>query len=393
MKIMGTDQQIPCWDRVSAWIEKHDKLRNFIVGVFFCYILFTAISFIGDAFRKVPLAFFVLFVLCPFFAWCLRSGLLDASLTDRGYTNLKGLLLGITVAIAFLFFAHDHFFRDYFGSRYLDGYSVQQFEDIDDGYGQRYMSTVASANGFSNNIILYVSQWLFYGLCVGIPYLTWRIAGKSINVARKRKMRLNKEESLMEIRQNLRQRYSIMETDELIELQRKGGLTEVAAGVLDEILKTRASWIRAEVTKQINETTPQSLEALVSQDIKVILKTKWLSFWTYFVLPIVGIYGIFMAFTFDYLFGLIGLIGAILATVNAWGLHYRKMWAWKLIWYPLLWGFAVNVVFVAWRVYLKLIYGYEGNFRLGTVIWSFIFTLIWTWLNYIYWKKRKNLFT
>lgn len=189
---MGTDQQRPCWDRVSTWIEKYDKLRSFIVGVFFCYILFTALSFIGDAFRKVPLAFFVLFLLCPFFAWCLRSGSLDSVLTDVRYSGLKGLLLGISVAIAFLFFAHYDFLRDYFGSRYLDGYSVQQFEDIDDLSGRRYMSTVASANGFSKVVIIYLFQWLFFGLCVGVPYLTWRIAGKSIDVARTRKMRSNK---------------------------------------------------------------------------------------------------------------------------------------------------------------------------------------------------------
>lgn len=106
----------------------------------------------------------------------------------------------------------------------------------------------------------------------------------------------------MEIRQNLRQRYSIMETDELIELQRKGGLTEVAAGVVDEILKMRASWIRAEVTKQIEETTPQSLEAMVFQDIKWILKTKWLSFWNYFCLPINAREGII--WELDFLFNI-----------------------------------------------------------------------------------------
>jgi len=37
----------------------------------------------------------------------------------------------------------------------------------------------------------------------------------------------------------LRQRYSAMETDELIELRRKGGLTDVALGVLDDVLKSR----------------------------------------------------------------------------------------------------------------------------------------------------------
>lgn len=70
----------------------------------------------------------------------------------------------------------------------------------------------------------------------------------------------------------LRQRYSTLETDELIELRQKGGLTDVALGVINEILNTRgvSDEIPAELTTQSEETTPRSIEA-------VILKTKWLS--------------------------------------------------------------------------------------------------------------------
>ena len=53
----------------------------------------------------------------------------------------------------------------------------------------------------------------------------------------------------------LRQRYSMMETEALVELQSNEELTELALGVLDEVLKLRvvSDEMRAKLTKQLEE--------------------------------------------------------------------------------------------------------------------------------------------
>ena len=190
----------------------------------------------------------------------------------------------------------------------------------------------------------------------------------------------------MEIKaEYLRQRYSTMETDELIELRRKGGLTDVALGVINEILNTRgvSDEIPAELTTQSEETTPRSIET-------VILKTKWLSFWNYFCLPISGIINIYtVLFSLDILFCFIAAMFAIVQLSTAWGLHFRKLWAWRLNWVALLMSYYGGVTLPR---FIKLSYGYEEP---GTqlVLRIFFGALIWLLPNIIYWEKRKNLFT
>jgi len=175
---MKIDRHIPDW-------------AQFLI---FLFIFFVVLPFIGDVFRKIPLTFFFLLLLCPFFAWCLRSSSLDSSLTDTGYSKVRILLTCISIAIAFLFFAHYDYLRDQLGKRYLDSYSVHYENDIDD-YGRPCRVPDPSANGFAGNIILYLSQWAILGLCVGIPCLTWKIAGTSIDVALKRKMQFNNSDA------------------------------------------------------------------------------------------------------------------------------------------------------------------------------------------------------
>jgi hypothetical protein len=190
----------------------------------------------------------------------------------------------------------------------------------------------------------------------------------------------------MEIKaEYLRQRYSILETEELIDLKRKGGLTDVALGVINEILNTRgvSDEIPAELTTQSEETTPRSIEA-------VILKTKWLSIWNYICLPLNGIINIYIVLTSpEILFGFIATILAIVQLSTAWGLHYRKMWAWRLNWIALLINYFCGVTLPR---LIKHSYGYEEP---GTqLVLRIIFgALIWILPNIIYWEKRKNLFT
>lgn len=147
---------------------------------------------------------------------------------------------------------------------------------------------------------------------------------------------------------------------------------------------------RAELTTQFEETTPRSIEGTVSHNTAVILKTKWLSFWNYFCLPIYGIINIYIALTSpDIIFGFITIILAIVQLSTAWGLHYRRMWAWRLNWIALLINYYGGVTLPR---FIKHIYGYEepGTQLTLRIIFG---ALIWILPNIIYWKKRKNLFT
>ena len=160
-------------------------------------ILLFVVPFIGNVFRRVPLAFFFLWIGCPCLAWGLRSSLLDKLLTSRGYSKARGILVGIAVAMSFSFFAHYDYFQNKLQYRYLDPVklantvsamtdAVIHYEETGEwpyGFGD------ASVNNFSDKgkVILYMFQWVMIGLCIGIPVLTWRIASASIQSYERRK--------------------------------------------------------------------------------------------------------------------------------------------------------------------------------------------------------------
>ena len=153
-------------------------------------VFFVVLPFIGSVFRRLPLAFFFLWIVCPCLAWSLGSASLDGSLTSRGYSNARGVFLGIAVTISILFFANYDHLRDKLAEKHLDGYSVYYYED-DDEYGRQYRAADASANSFSGKIILYLSQWVMIGISIGIPVLTWKIASASIQNHERRKRESN----------------------------------------------------------------------------------------------------------------------------------------------------------------------------------------------------------
>jgi len=98
--------------------------------------------------------------------------------------------VGIAVAMSILFIAHYDYLRDKLGERYLAGYSVYYYEDIDE-YGRLCRAADASANSFSGKVILYFSQWVMIGMCIGIPALTWKFASASIQSYERRKRESN----------------------------------------------------------------------------------------------------------------------------------------------------------------------------------------------------------
>jgi len=120
------------------------------------------------------------------------------------------------------------------------------------------------------------------------------------------------------------------------------------------------------------------------------LKTKWLQVWNYFVLPIGGAFNAFAAFTaLDFSLGFVAVILASVQFLTAFGMHYRTKWAWKLNWLAILvfyYGGVINP-----RV-MKHNYGIEEPSE-QLILRIIVLALIWLWPNYIYWRKRKDLFS
>jgi hypothetical protein len=189
----------------------------------------------------------------------------------------------------------------------------------------------------------------------------------------------------------LRQRYSTMETEALIELQWKEELTELALGVLDEVLNSRGvtDEMLAEITKKLEETTPLSGNKRAARDISRPLKTKWLRVWNYLFLPLSGINNIYVAVTISEISSsILAAIFAIVQLSTAFGLYHRKLWAWRLNWVALLLSYYGGITL---PIFLKKAYGVEQTFN-QTVLSMILSALIWLWPNYVYWKKRKELF-
>ncbi|MBM3273182.1 zinc ribbon domain-containing protein [Candidatus Kaiserbacteria bacterium] len=118
------------------------------------------------------------------------------------------------------------------------------------------------------------------------------------------------------------------------------------------------------------------------------LGTKWLKFWNYFSLPVGGVFGLLMSLGLPAL-GIIMVPLAILQFVVAYGLHHRKLWAWQ-------WNWALVAI-----TYISMLiptptpgsHGGTADLVVQFVIKLILGSLIWMWPNYVYWKKRKGLFS
>jgi len=122
------------------------------------------------------------------------------------------------------------------------------------------------------------------------------------------------------------------------------------------------------------------------------LGTKWLKFYNYFSLPVGGILllllGVLMSVRLPAL-GIIIALLAILQFVVAYGLHHRKLWAWQ-------WNWALVII-----TYVELLipipksesHGGTADLVPQFVIRLIVASLIWMWPNYVYWRKRKTLFS
>jgi len=69
------------------------------------------------------------------------------------------------------------------------------------------------------------------------------------------------------------------------------------------------------------------------------------------------------------------------------GLHRRKLWAWQWNW------IVISIAYVGMLVPMFPNTSSIGDMFMQFVVRLFVGSLIWMWPNYVYWKKRKNLFS
>ncbi|MCD6492752.1 MAG: tetratricopeptide repeat protein [Archaeoglobaceae archaeon] len=131
-----------------------------------------------------------------------------------------------------------------------------------------------------------------------------------------------------------------------------------------------------------------SQEKPVRSDVNTSsLGTKWLKFWNYFSLPVGGILQLLMLFAVPSLWVFLIPV-SILQFVVAYGLHHRRLWAWKWNWVIIIIEYITGTIPILTpniESYAKLV---------ARLFFKAIFLgLIWMWPNYVYWKKRKVLFS
>ncbi len=117
--------------------------------------------------------------------------------------------------------------------------------------------------------------------------------------------------------------------------------------------------------------------------------TKWLKFWNYASLPIGGIINLFFGYLMLLNFPIIGIIIISMAIIQfavAYGLHYRKLWAWQWNWV------IIGIAYLGMLIPI-LPNGSDNGVVVQFIIRLVVSSLIWMWPNYVYWKKRKILFS
>jgi hypothetical protein len=118
------------------------------------------------------------------------------------------------------------------------------------------------------------------------------------------------------------------------------------------------------------------------------LGTKWLKFWNYFSLPVGGVLGILVSLSMPALATFIAPL-AFAQLIVAYGLHHRKRWAWQWNWVLVALTY-INMLIPAPGLISD---GGTEDLLVQFVIRLFLASLIWMWPNYVYWRKRRELFS
>jgi hypothetical protein len=118
------------------------------------------------------------------------------------------------------------------------------------------------------------------------------------------------------------------------------------------------------------------------------LPTKWLWFWLYIRLPLGVLASLLYAARGDTITSTVNLLFALWLIGLFFGLRDRKLWAWKQ-----------NIWIVFAEPFTRALRQYQigstpeqiGN-DIGVTIGVLLLIGVWSWPNYVYFKKRKHLF-
>lgn len=123
---------------------------------------------------------------------------------------------------------------------------------------------------------------------------------------------------------------------------------------------------------------------------EIATQIKWLLYWTYFQLPL-GSLILLLAYikTPTVISMVISFPIIFLQCAVIYGIHHRKLWAWKWNWTLILFVSFTAIFNPANPFVNKSGMGFEFELMLRIVV----FALFWLWPNYVYWNKRKHLFS
>jgi hypothetical protein len=155
-------------------------------------------------------------------------------------------------------------------------------------------------------------------------------------------------------------------------------IMETRAGLVEDSTPVnRDGWGSYKRAKDV----PELQDALKNQ-----IGISWLNFWTYFRLPaglvLFGLYGHLYARS---PLGIIYLAYFVVVAATVVGLHERSLWGWKLNWV---------VLFGEWLLMPLRTIRFESQEFFGSYsIMLVMLGIVWVLPNFIYFKKRRCVFT
>lgn len=88
--------------------------------------------------------------------------------------KIRLILTICAIVLGVYMFAHVDSARNKIGFRYIEGYRVESYPDVDE-FGRDMMATDAYASNWLGRLFLWAFGWAYIILCVAIPVLTWKL--------------------------------------------------------------------------------------------------------------------------------------------------------------------------------------------------------------------------
>jgi hypothetical protein len=141
-----------------------------------------AISFYGEVFRAHTGFFLLAWFVLPVIGLWLSTSSVRNSFTLSGIKSIRNVLTILSVSISFASFAHWEPIRDKIGERFVAGYYVTHYEDVDDA-GNPYQGSEPHTAHWILTLGIKLFEWLFLALCIVLPIITWSFASVAVSQA------------------------------------------------------------------------------------------------------------------------------------------------------------------------------------------------------------------